>query len=101
MKKFCIVCGSENFSRSKNFCCEKCHQQYYYQKNREKLLEKHNKHYSENKEQYISNNYKRYLENKEKTREYLAKWQNENREHYRELARLSYARRKEALKGNE
>ena len=80
MKKFCIVCGTENFSRSKNFCCEKCHQQYYYQKNKEKLLEKHNEYYQDNKEKY---------------KEYMSKWRKNNRERYNELALKSYYRRKE------
>lgn len=95
MKKFCIVCGTENFSRSKNFCCEKCHQQYYYQKNKEKLLEKHNEYYQDNKEKMQENSKEWKENNKEKYKEYMSKWRKNNREKYNELALKSYYKRKE------
>lgn len=80
MKKYCVECGSENFSRSKKFCCEKCRQKYYYKHNKARLLEKHNEYYQENRETMINN---------------AISWQNDNREKYREIARLSYYKRKE------
>ena len=47
-KKYCVVCGSENFSRSKLYCSLKCKNQDYYRKNKEELLEKHNEWNKEN-----------------------------------------------------
>ena len=40
-KKYCVVCGSENFSRSKLYCSVKCKNQAYYKQNRDELLESH------------------------------------------------------------
>lgn len=100
MQKFCIVCGLENFSRSKNFCCEKCHQKYYYQKNKEQLLKKHNKHYSENKKQYNNNNKKWRTQNKEQYNKLINDWRDKNRKKYNSLALASYYKRKENVKEN-
>lgn len=100
MKKYCIVCGTENFSRSKNFCCEKCHQKYYYQKNKEELQKKHIEYYNQNKETMIENSIKWQKNNPEKYKNKMAKWREDNRDRYNELAKLSYARRKEANNKN-
>ena len=80
MEKYCIVCGNEIFSRSKSYCCKQCrdkdYNHKYYERNREKVLEKNKnwnnahkgwnkeylkEHYYENKEYYK----KYYLEHKE------------------------------------
>lgn len=98
MRKFCIVCGNENFSRSKNFCCEKCHQQYYYQQNKEELLEKHKDYNDKNKEKIKESGKKWRDNNKDKLKFNSDEWRKNNRERYNELARISYNRRKEASK---
>ena len=73
-QKICIVCGNVNNSRSENFCSEKCHQKWYYNKNREKLLKDHREWGQKNrenmKEYHDDYNKKYYQEHKEKLKEY-------------------------------
>ena len=38
--KVCLFCGKEN-TRKSGWCSNKCYQAYYYQKNHDKLLERH------------------------------------------------------------
>lgn len=79
-KKYCIVCGNENFSRSKKFCCDKCRQQYYYQTNRDRLKEYKQKDYQKNKEEYLERRKKYYLDNSERSKEYSKNYYLKNKE---------------------
>ena len=62
MERYCIVCGSENFSRSKRFCCKKCADKYWFQK-----------YYEIHKEEILEKNKKWAKKFPEKTREYMMK----------------------------
>ncbi len=66
-KKYCVVCGSENFSRSKLYCSLKCKNRDYYRQNQKELLERHNEW---NKENY------------DKVRKQSKEWKENNREAY-------------------
>lgn len=75
-KKYCIVCGSENFSRSKKFCCDKCRQQYHYQQNKEKRAQYKKEYYKAHKEEcnkrtsnWVSQNRQQWNEYNKKRRE--------------------------------
>ncbi len=87
-QKICIVCGKENYSRSKRFCSEKCHQEWYYNQNKEKILERHRKWNKDNHESY-----------KKYHKEYHVKYYQENKErileHSKEYGRKYRQRMKE------
>lgn len=72
VKKICIVCGSENFSRSKLYCCLECKNKDYYQKHKQQINENHKKWGKENRD---------------KTNKYFKNWVNENREEYNKFQR--------------
>ena len=79
-KKYCIVCGCENFSRSKLYCSLKCKNQAYYQENKERLLPNH--------KEWIKNN-------SEKNKEASRKWQKKNHEHFLEDHKQLRTKKKE------
>ena len=93
MKK-CVMCGAWH-DKNSDFCSPKCRAKLYYQKNREKILEKGKKFYSENKELVAERNKKYYekmmSENSEKVRErnriYARKYYEEhkNDEEYKKI----------------
>lgn len=58
MKK-CVICNSWH-NKETDYCSPKCRTKLYYQKNREKILEKAKKFYSENKELVAERNKKYY-----------------------------------------
>lgn len=68
-KKYCIVCGCENFSRSKMFCSKKCGDRYwfqqYYKKHKEEVIEKNKKWQKDNPEKANAST-KKWLEKKKK-----------------------------------
>jgi len=84
-KKFCVVCGSENFSRSKLYCSTKCANKDYYQKNKAQINENHKKW---NKE------------NRDKTNKYFENWKTNNREKHLKYQR-EWARKKKEKINNE
>lgn len=88
-QKICIVCGNVNNSRSENFCSEKCHQKWYYNKNKEKLLERHREWGQKNRENM-----------KDYHNEYNKKYYQEHKEKLKEYSREVYRKRKE-LKEND
>lgn len=69
VKRYCIVCGTENFSRSKKFCCEKCRQKYYYNQN--KRTEYKKDYYESHKQQYIERQLDRVKNNRSEYNEYM------------------------------
>jgi len=73
IKKYCIVCGNENFSRSKKFCCNKCQQAYYYQQNIDRLKEYKSNYYQEHKEEILERTDKWIKNNPDKHRAYNRK----------------------------
>ena len=79
VKKFCVVCGSENFSRSKLYCCVKCKNQDYYRKNKDKLLDIHKDWIKNNSEKNKETSKKWRKENREKALEYSRKWRERNK----------------------
>lgn len=72
IKKYCIVCGCENFSRSKRFCSKKCADKFwfqeYYKNNKEEVLEKNKKWQKDNPEKAKAS-YKKWLNKKKKEAE--------------------------------
>lgn len=79
IKKYCIVCGTENFSRSPKFCCDKCRQHYYYQKNKKNISEYKKEYYTENKDSYQRRQQEHKEERKLYMREYMKKYRKENK----------------------
>lgn len=78
IKKYCIVCGTENFSRSK-FCCKKCEQKYYYEQNKEQRKQYKKEYYENHKEEYAERAKKWVNDNKEKWNEYQKSYRKEKR----------------------
>lgn len=83
-KKFCIVCGTENFSRSKLYCSRKCKNHDYFQKNKSEINEYRKKWAKENREKatkyaqnWVSNNREKYIEYQ---KEYYRKNKNKEEE---------------------
>lgn len=76
----CVVCGSDSSRPRSKFCCEKCKQQYYYQKNKEQRTEYKKQYYQEHKEEYI---------------ESAKKWTEENRDRRNENRRRKWKELKE------
>ena len=74
----CIICGNINLSRSKQFCSEKCHQKYYYEQNKEKLIKKHLEWNQENKNKVKISNKKYYENNKEYFKKYYLEHKEDN-----------------------
>lgn len=72
-KKYCIVCGCENFSRSKNFCSRKCYNAYYF-----------NGYYNKNKKQILEKNNKWNKDNSKKAKENYKKWKEKNEQYFQE-----------------
>jgi len=73
-KKFCIVCGSENFSRSKLYCSRKCKNHDYFQKNKAEINEYRKKWAKENRDT-VNKHVRKYVENnREKYNEYHRDW---------------------------
>lgn len=79
-KKYCVVCGSENFSRSKLYCSLKCKNQDYYRKNKEELLEKHNEWNKENYDKVRKQSKQWKEDNRESYLKYLKEWREKNNE---------------------
>lgn len=79
VKKFCVVCGCENFSRSKLYCSLKCKNQDYYRKNKDKLLDIHKDWIKNNSEKNKETSKKWRKENYEKALEYSRKWRERNK----------------------
>lgn len=78
-KKYCIVCGSENFSRSKKFCCDKCRQQYHYQQSKEKITQYKKDYYKTHKEE-CDNRHNNWIdENRQQWNEYNKKRREEKK----------------------
>ena len=77
--KTCPICGKSHDRRS-DFCSEKCHQKYYYEKNKEKLLEKHKKWIEENREKH--NSYSKRWHEKHKN--YNKQWHKINKDYNKE-----------------
>lgn len=84
VKKYCIVCGCENFSRSKMFCSTKCKQHYYYQKNKEELTEYKKEYYLNNKEEYKDRSTEWFKNNRSKWNNYVRKYNQKKREENKE-----------------
>ena len=82
-KKFCIVCGSENFSRSKLYCSTKCKNHDYFQKNKAEINE-YRKEWGKN--------------NRDKTSKYFSNWVDKNREEYNEYQKKWQRQKKEKEK---
>jgi len=80
MKKYCVVCGSENFSRSKLYCSLKCKHQDYYRKNKKELLERHNEWNKENYEKVKEQSKQWKEDNRELYLKYLKEWREKNNE---------------------
>lgn len=76
----CVVCGKESSKPRSKFCCEKCKQQFYYQKNKEQRTEYKKQYYQEHREEYLENNKKWVEENREKRNEYRRKRRKELKE---------------------
>lgn len=68
MTKYCIVCGSENFSRSKRFCCRKCADKYWFEQ-----------YYNNHKEEVLNKNKQWAKNNPERAREILLKYREKER----------------------
>ena len=75
----CIVCGKENNINKSKFCCNKCKQIYYYQKNKEQRTEYKKQYYQENKEEYMQRQKKWVDENRDKWNEYHNEFQRKQR----------------------
>ena len=85
-KRYCIVCGNENFSARSKFCCEKCRQQYYYQQNKEKRTQ-YKKDYYKNNKQECDNRHNNWIsQNRQQWNEYNQK----RREEFKLLERLFF-----------
>lgn len=82
-KKFCIVCGSENFSRSKLYCSKKCKNHDYFQKNKAEI--------NEYRKEWAKNN-------RDKTNKYFSNWVDKNREEYNEYQKKWQRQKKEKEK---
>lgn len=80
IEKYCIMCGSINNTRSKNFCSEKCKQHHYYLDNLEKRKEYKVEHYKSNKNQYKENRDKWYENNREKWNNYMKEYYHKRKE---------------------
>lgn len=78
-KKYCVVCGNENLSRSKLYCCVKCKNQAYYKENRDELMVKHRN--------WIRNN-------PEKNRETAKAWREKNPIRDKEYHKEYYQKKK-------
>lgn len=79
IKKYCIVCGSENFSRSKKFCCEKCKQKYYYEQNKQQRTEYKKHYYESHKQEYIDRQLDRVKNNRAEHNEYMKNYMRKKR----------------------
>jgi hypothetical protein len=86
LKRYCIVCGNENFSPRSKFCCKKCEQKYYYEQNKQKRKEYKKEYFQEHKEEYA---------------ERKRKWINEHREEWNEYNKNRRKGEKENGKDNE
>ena len=80
MKKYCVVCGSENFSRSKMYCSLKCKNQDYYRQNQKELLERHNEWNNENYDKVRAQSKQWKIDNRESYLKYLEDWRGKNNE---------------------
>lgn len=72
LNKKCKQCGKSHDRRS-DFCSEKCHQKWYYEQNKEKLLKKHIQWQKDNKEKSNQQSKKWYENNKKYFQEYYKK----------------------------
>ena len=77
-KKYCVVCGSENFSRSKLYCSVKCKNQAYYKQNRDELLESHKDWMKKNAEKARETTRKWRTEAKKEDPQYYKRWRKED-----------------------
>ena len=75
MEKECIICGKSHTRRS-DFCSEKCHQKWYYEQNKDKILKDHKEWHENNKEKH--NSYSK--EWRKQHKEYV---DNYNKEYYK------------------
>ena len=71
MERKCIVCEHDNPNPRSMFCCNKCKQQYYYQKNKEQRTEYKKQYYQDHKKEYDQRRHDWTTNNREKWNEYM------------------------------
>lgn len=79
-RKFCVVCGTENFSRSKLYCSKRCKNHDYFQKNKERINE-YRKEWAKENRDTVNKHVRKYVENhREQYNEYQREYQRKKKE---------------------
>lgn len=93
LTKQCKQCGKSH-DRKSDFCSEKCHQKWYYQQNKKKLLKTHSEWNKNNKDKVNQTNKKWQKNNEKYFKEYRQKNKNKQYEYNKEY----YKKNKEYFK---